>query len=126
MTQWNEIEKFKYIDLNDSFVIGWKCCEDIFYIDLEASLLPGHKDYITPNKDEYTCYKLARLLFLNLKNMSGLLSIENVEPNNVMDGEIADYDEIEYFKVGEKEFHLIGKFGDVTFSAREWEFKIAH
>ena len=125
MKQWNEIDIFKNVDLQDSFVIGWKCSDETFFVDVEASLWPGHSDYEAPKEGEYTCYKKARLLFRNPTNIVGLLPMGEVEPNEVMEGEIPDYDTIEDFEIGNGQFRLTGSFGDVTFTADEWAFKVA-
>ena len=124
MKQWGELETFKCVDLQDSFVIGWNNYDDVFFIDMEASLWPGHPQYETPNKDEYTCYKKARLEFRNPKNINGLLTMNKVKPNMAMNDELTDYDEIEIFELGEYEYHLVGSFGDVTFIATSWDFKV--
>jgi hypothetical protein len=126
MKQWNELEIFQHIDLHDSFIIGWKCTDDTFFIDMEASLWPGHDAYEVPNEGEYTCYKKARLLFRNPINIVGLLAQYEVEPNKVTEGEIPDYDTIENFEIGTSEFRLSGKFGNVTLGASEWAFKVAY
>ena len=44
----------------------------------------------------------------------------------VLPEEIPDYDTIEDFEVNGTEFHLVGAFGDVTLSAKSWDFKIAY
>ena len=126
MRSWKDLEVFKSVDLNDSFVIGWKSSEESFFIDMDVSLWPGHSDYEEPKSNEYTCYKKARLLFREPKNIEGLIPIQEVAPNKVKQGEIPDYDTIESFAVGKSGFHIVGGFGDVTLSAKEWAFKIAY
>lgn len=125
MKQWHEIDVFNNVDLYDSFVIGWQCTDETFFIDLEASLWPGHSEYEPPKKDEHTCYKKAQLLFRNPRNIKGLLPIGQVEASKVMENEIPDYDTIDSFEISNKKFRLIGSFGDVNFIAEEWEFKVA-
>lgn len=125
MKLWTEICEFENVDLHDSFVIGWKCSDDTFFIDLEVSLWPGHKDYEAPKTGEYTCYKKARLIFRNPNNVEGLTPMSKVQPNNVIEGEIPDYDTVENFELGNGEFHLEGSFGDVTLLADDWAFKVS-
>ena len=125
MKQWNEVNIFQNVDLHDSFITGWACTDEIFFIDLDASLWPGHEAYDTPKKDEYTCYKKARLIFRNPINIIGLLSQNEVEPNKVTEHEIPDYDTIENFEIGDGKFRLSGEFGDVTLEASAWVFKVA-
>lgn len=125
MKHWSEIDIFRNIDLQDSFVIGWKCSDETFFVDMEASLWPGHPDYEAPMKDEHTCYKKARLLFRKPSNIEGLLSIDQIDANEVTEGEILDYDTIESFEIGDGRFRLVGAFGDVTLSADDWAFKVA-
>ncbi|MDO3385388.1 hypothetical protein QWI17_05980 [Gilvimarinus sp. SDUM040013] len=124
MKQWNELDVFNNVDLQDSFVIGWKRSDETFFIDMEASLWPGHPDYEAPEKNEHTCYKKARLLFRSPYKIRGLLPIDQVNANEVMENEIPDYDTIDSFEIGNGQFHLVGSFGDVTLSAKDWTFKV--
>lgn len=124
MKSWKELEVFKHTDLEDSFVIGWESSDETFFIDLEISLWPGHAEYEQPQKNEFTCYKKARLIFRNPRNLSGLLAMSDVVPTSDPSG-TPDYDTIEDFNVGDFEYHLSGEFGNVTFSAADWNFKIA-
>jgi hypothetical protein len=126
MKHWNEIEVFQQVDLHDSFIIGWTYSDDAFFIDMEASLWPGHDAYEAPKEGQYTCYKKARLLFRNPINIVGLSAQYEVKPNKVTQGEIPDYGTIDNFKIGNGEFRLSGKFGNVTVWASEWAFKVAY
>ena len=125
MKQWNEVNIFQNVDLHDSFITGWKCNDEMFSIDMEASLWPGHEAYETPKEDEYTCYKKSRLTFINPINVIGLLSQNEVEPNKVTEAETPDYDTIESFEIDDGKYRVSGKFGSVTLEASEWEFKVA-
>jgi len=60
---WTQIELFKGIDLNDSFILSWVHEDDQLTFDLEASIWPESKYYTTPKEDEYTCYRKATLSF---------------------------------------------------------------
>ena len=126
MESWKDLEAFENIDLQDSFVIGWKNSDETFFIDMEVSIWPGHKDYEKPKKDEYTCYKKGRLIFRSPQNVKGLLNINDVTPNKVLPEEIPDYDTVDDLEIGDTEFHLVGAFGDVTLSAKSWDFKIVY
>ena len=58
---WKEMEIFKGIDLNDSFVLSWKYINDTLTFDIEASIWPESPFYEKPVGDDYTCYKNAFL-----------------------------------------------------------------
>ena len=76
--------KWKYpkdIDLNDSFVLSWSLGTDELAFEVEASIWPDSKYYDKPKKNEYTCYKPARLLFKYVKEVNGLLEMAQVTPS---------------------------------------------
>ena len=92
--EWNQIELFKGIDLNDSFVLNWVHENDHLSFELEASIWPESEYYSKPKDGEYTCYRKATLLFLNLENINGLKPIEHTPSSKDLDGTI-DYGNID-------------------------------
>ncbi|AUD77728.1 hypothetical protein CW740_00145 [Kangiella profundi] len=83
---WTELEIFKGIDLNDSFVLGCSQSEGRLSFDLEASIWPESKFYTEPKKNEYTCYKKAFLSFVGVDSIQGLKPIEAVASSTDPDG----------------------------------------
>ena len=120
---WKEMEIFKGIDLNDSFVLAWSSTGNELEFTLEASIWPESKFYEKPKKDEYTCYKPARLKFKNIRYISGLLSIGEVTPSIDASGE-KDYGNIEDLKKTNEGFSLEGDFGSVAITGGEMSFEI--
>jgi len=126
MRQWIELSAFDNVDLEDSFVISWKFTGDSLVIDLGASIWPGHNYYETPKDDEFSCFKKGRLVFRYISELKGLLSMEEVEPSSPLVNDIPNYNTIETFEIAKKhKMHIVGSFGDVTFSAEEWTFNVA-
>lgn len=111
---------FEYVDLEDSFVLGWnfnaKSRQLVF--DLEVSLWKGHQHYTKPLPNEYTCYKRAQLIFENVVTIYGLLSMDKVKYSTDPDGSV-DYGNIKGFhKSGNSVYKFGGDiaedFGEVT------------
>ena len=48
---WEELEIFKGIDLNDSFVLSWRKEPNEVIFELEASIWPESEYYEEPKKD---------------------------------------------------------------------------
>ncbi len=89
---------FEGTDLGDSWVLGWHRDEvsKQLVLDLDVSLWPGHPAYDSPLPGEHTCYKLGRLVFDDVVDVSGLPSMREVKPITGPDGSI-DYGNIEGF-----------------------------
>lgn len=112
---------FENVDLEDSWVLNWHVNTERqqLIFDLEASLWEGHQYYTAPLPEEYTCYKNAQLIFDNVSNIDGLLSMENVKPTVDSDGS-TDYGNIEGLRQGEKGIYkLDGEFGEVTVACKD-------
>ena len=120
---WTQLEIFKGIDLNDSFVEHWSCKNSCLVFDLEASIWPESKYYTKPLKDEYTCYRKASLTFCGIHSIIGLLPIESVQESKDLDGSI-DYGNIEELNKTHDGFKLVGEFGDVKIKGGELCFEI--
>lgn len=120
---YTEIDIFKGIDLNDSFVLNWSQENDHLSFELEASIWPESEYYIAPKKDEHTCYQKATLEFVGVKNISGLKPKESVQSSTDTDGSV-DYGNIDDLKVLDGSFLVIGDFGSVTIQGGDLRFEI--
>lgn len=121
--EWSQIEIFKGIDLNDSFVLNWSHENDHLYFELEASIWPESEHYTAPKNDEHTCYRKATLEFVGVKNIRGLKSKESVQSTTDPDGSI-DYGNIDDLKQLGGSFLVVGDFGSVTIQGGELRFEI--
>lgn len=120
---WNHIELFKGIDLNDSFVLNWSQEGDQLLFDLEASIWPDSIHYSKPENGEYTCYRKATLMFKGVQTITGLKSIESAPSTTDPDG-TADFGNIETLNQIENGFQLFGDFGSVNIIGGELRFEV--
>ena len=120
---WTQIELFKGIDLNDSFVLNWANEGDQLCFELEASIWPESDYYFKPKDGEYTCYRKAVLKFVNVKSTSGLKPIESVHSTKDPDGS-TDYGNIDTLCQTEGGFNLSGDFGSVNIMGGELRFEV--
>ena len=120
---WNEIEIFKGIDLNDSFVLSWSRRTNELIFEVEASIWPESKYYEKPKEDEYTCYKPARLSFKNIKQIDGLLDMSQVTPSTDASRE-KDYGNIDALQENSGGFFIEGNFGSISIVGGEMNFEI--
>ena len=120
---WEVMEIFKGIDLNDSFVLSWRQGTHELTFELEASIWPESKYYEKPRIDEYTCYKSAELSFKNIKELSGLLEMNQVKAATDDSGE-KDYGNIDNLEENSEGFLVEGDFGSVSIVGGEISFEI--
>lgn len=120
---WNQIELFKGIDLNDSFVLDWSQEGDLLRIELEASIWPDSIYYSKPENGEYTCYRKATLMFKGVQSIVGLKPIESVPPTTDPDG-TTDFGNIDTLSQTESGFHLSGDFGLVNIIGGELRIEV--
>ena len=120
---WEEMEIFKGIDLNDSFVLSWQGESNEITFELEASIWPESKYYEKPKENEHTCYKPATLSFKNIKKSNGLLEINQVKATTDAAGEI-DYGNIDNLEKTKQGFLVEGEFGSVSIIGGEISFEI--
>ncbi|MFL0811457.1 MAG: hypothetical protein K6L76_13645 [Agarilytica sp.] len=121
--EWTQIEMFKGVDLNDSFVLNWSCENDYLTFELEASIWPESEHYNAPKKDEHTCYRKATLEFIGVKNISGLKPKESIQSTTGPDGSV-DYGNIDDLKVLDGSFLVVGDFGSVVIQGGDLRFEI--
>lgn len=120
---WTELDKFRGIDLNDSFILGW-CHEGQNVIfELEASIWPESEHYLPPKPNEYTCYRRATLSFKNVFEWTGLLSMESAPKATDATGGF-DFGNIESLQVLSNGFSVEGDFGKVNIKGGNLEFEV--
>ncbi len=117
-----ELEIFKGIDLTDSFVLYWELERNCLSFDLEASVWPESRYYSKPKDDEFTCYKKARIDFLNVDSIQGLKDMNQVTPSTDVSGE-KDYGNIDSLIIDEDGFSLEGDFGKIAIKGGEIRFE---
>lgn len=121
---WTEMELFEGVDLNDSFVLGWRQDRDLLEFSLEASLWPGHPEYEAPPHDEYACYKPAALRVRGLRSVTGLRGMHECMPAIDAAGE-RDFGNIDALSaLPSGGFHLAGEFGEVRIEGGQLEFEV--
>lgn len=120
---WTQLEIFKGIDLNDSFVLNWRNEKDLLSFELEASIWPDSEYYSKPKQNEYTCYRRATLEFIGVSKVSGLKPKKSVPSSTDPDGTV-DYGNIDELNIGEGIFTLSGDFGTVSILGGELRFEI--
>ena len=120
---WTELEIFKGIDLNDSFVLNWSQEGSRLTIDIEASIWPESKYYSEPKKNEYTCYKKAVLSFIGVESIQGLKPIDAAHSTTDLDGTM-DYGNIDSLHSTPNGFEVKGAFGSVKIKGGELVFEV--
>jgi hypothetical protein len=68
------------VNLEDTWVLGWRHGDDRFVIEVQASLLPEHPCWGSPKPGEWACYRRGRLVFEGVRAVAGLLDQENPIP----------------------------------------------
>ena len=121
--QWRDMECFRGIDLNDSFVLSWKLEEWGLCFLLEASVWPGSEYYQPPKDNEYTCYREATLCFRDFDSVRGLKAMSLVRPSVDANGEL-DYGNIDSLAQVPQGFDISGDFGNVLVKGGHLEFRI--
>ena len=120
---WRQLEIFKGIDLNDSFVLDWNYENNCVRFELDTSIWPDSKYYVEPKPNEYTCYRKAILQFVNTVAVSGLKPKSAVMSSTDPDGSI-DYGNIHTLQVVDGGFELTGDFGNIKIFGGELRFEI--
>lgn len=121
--EWRELEVFKGIDLNDSFVLDWRHESGRLIFELEASIWPESIYYKKPKESEFTCYLNATLVFNNISNVIGLKRKSVV--NSSVDPDCSvDYGNIDSFRVTNEGFQISGDFGFVNVVGGELSFEV--
>lgn len=104
------IDGFENVYLEDSFVLKISQCEDKFEFLLEAVLREQHALYRSPKGGEKYCYKKCILQFTRVT------SIEWLERHEVLSIDATgeqDLGNIDFLKWTPGEYHLGGDWGEV-------------
>jgi hypothetical protein len=105
-----EIDKFKGIYLEDSFVLDIKLNLKSLEILLEAVLQETHPLYILPLPTERYCYHKARIVFSDYKKIVFQKDITIPYEDS---SETVDYGNIDTFVVQNEQNILTGDFGNL-------------
>ena len=120
---WAQIELFKGIDLNDSFVLNWTHEDNQLSFELEASIWPESEHYSKPKDDVYTCYRKATLMFTKVQSINGLKPIEFAPSTKDPDG-ITNYGNIDALYQTDNGFNIVGDFGSDNIIGGELHFEV--
>jgi hypothetical protein len=120
---WRNLEDFKGIDLNDSFILSWEQSTEKLTFELIVSIWPESVFYTKPHPNEHTCYRKGTLSFIGIESLVGLASMDSTRYSTDPDGSI-DYGNIDSLIKSESGFNLCGQFGEVTISGGLLHFEI--
>jgi hypothetical protein len=118
MAEWREMPEFVGLDLEDSWVLGWRHdgAGQRLTFELEASVWPGHAAYEAPPPTEWTCYRPAVLAFEEVTSVVGLLDVAAARATVDPDGS-RDYGAIEGLRHEGGVFRFSGEMGEVEVRA---------
>ncbi|GAB3536033.1 hypothetical protein [Photobacterium alginatilyticum] len=111
------------IDLQDSFVLGWSWVDSKLVFELELSIWPESKHYVTPKADEYTCYRKAQLIFTTVTTIIGLKPQSSVHYTTDIDGS-RDYGNIDSLAISPNGYKMSGECGLITIECKGLELKV--
>lgn len=120
---WTEVEIFRGIDLNDSFILAWRHENRNVTFELEASIWPASRYYRPAKPGEYTCYRRATLAFENVIECVGLPSMDSAPKSSDAAGE-TDYGNIDSLLILDDGFSVSGDFGTVNIQGGELGFEV--
>jgi hypothetical protein len=109
-------EMFDGVAITDTFVLGWRHQVDQLVFVVEASLWPGHPNYDPPRSGEWTCYKLAQLVFSGVKSIDGLPNM-NAVPTSTDDDGNSDFGTLAELVPEPGGYRITGDFGTVRVQA---------
>ncbi len=117
------LDELNGIDLQDSFVLGWSWADSKLVFDLELSVWPESKYFVTPKADEYTCYRKAQLIFTTVTSVTGLIPQSSVHFTTDIDGS-RDYGNIDSLTISPNGYKMSGEFGLITIECKDLELKV--
>ena len=120
---WTEFEKFRGIDLNDSFILGWRHEGQNVIFELEASIWSESEHYLPPQPGEYRCYRRATLAFKNIRECIGLPPMGSAPKATDATGEI-DFGNIDSLQILNDGFSVEGDFGTANIKGGEFDFEV--
>ncbi|WP_447928949.1 hypothetical protein [Vreelandella sp. EE27] len=112
MSKYYEWEEFKYIYLEDSFVLRIEEAKNEISFTIDVVLTSEHPMYTSPKKNEQYSYKNGKLVFQGLKSIKWL--DRSRQSFTDADG-IEDYGNIDSFELSSEGcYHLKGDWGEVV------------
>lgn len=114
MSNYYEMDDFKNIYLEDSFVLGIEESEDELFFIVEMVLTEAHPLYTPPNASEQYCYKTGKIGFQELKSVEWLN--RNTKPITDAEGS-EDYGNIDSFTISPEGYYLEGYWGEVKINS---------
>ncbi len=98
MQSWKNNQIFNGISLQDSWILSWSISDDCVEFIIDFSLWPDSPYFEPPKKNEHTCYKIGKLIFVNPSHLIGLKNMEDIVSIIGPDGE-KDFGSIDYFEI---------------------------
>jgi len=114
MSKYYEWGNFKYVYLEDSFVLGIEESENQVAFTVEMVLTEDHMMYSLPHIGEQYCYKKGKIIFQELKAVKWLN--RNMRPFTDAD-DSEDYGNIDSFQLSSEGYHLSGDWGEVIINS---------
>ena len=121
----DKIDELKYIDLWETYVLGWSLDGDELCIKLDTYLFPEHPKYTKPKPTEWACFVPAFLKFQGIDKLVGFDKLKADAPAIDASGE-KDFGHVEEFKftrLGEYKF-IIEYAGEISFTAKSLKLEL--
>ena len=115
----------KGIDLEDSWLLEVIFDEENHRLSfiLDFSIWPESKYYTYPNPGEWTCYRKGKMNFNKVKEITGLVNLDNIEPSIDPQGE-KDWGNIYRLRIENGRFAFELEEHEMTVQADELEIEI--
>ena len=125
MTDWRDMAEFNGVDLEDSFILGWRYSPSVggLLFDVEAHLGPDHPAYERPTPDEFGCYKRATLLFAAASVLGDLPEPSSVRAIRDPDGS-EDYGSFDTITMEDGAYRIATDFADVVLTCNDVSFRV--
>lgn len=114
MSNYHQLDDFKDVFLEDSFVVGIKECEAEIYFSVELVLCENHSMHRPPKTGEQHCYQYAEIVFENVHHIEWLEKSNN---NFTDKNGSVDYGNIDVFQFSPEGYYLEGDFGRIIISS---------
>jgi hypothetical protein len=124
MQSWTEMDEFRCVDLQDTFIYSWAVADGALTFEVLVSLWPGHPRYEEPANSHYTCFRKGSLKFFELASIDGLAKMTEVSQSLDLDGTV-DYGCFYFLGYdGNERYVVSGDFGEVKLRCAGMEFRI--
>ena len=110
MNNYYDLDSFKDVYLEDSFVLEIQESDDEVIFIVEAVLTENHPLYTQPKVNEQYCYKKAKITFKDCKSINW--GKKSIRPSTDAGGNI-DYGNIDSFVFSSEQYELAGDWGDI-------------